>query len=534
MRFLIEQIPWGMVGSCVLSVLLAVILIRRIRPGSRDGAIALALSAAILTLQAALYFRSTVDDAFITFRFARNWAEGLGPVYQAGERVEGYTSFAWMALLALAHRVGIDIENASKVLGYGSALAGLFFTLRLSRSALEDRALAPLGPLLLALQPLWAAWTFAGMEAVFFAAALAGAAGLMVGESDAGRRPLWSAVAFGLLIWIRPEGALFAGCAWLALYPLGDLRAGGWRNAVRWALLFGAVAAPFWLWRWSYYGALFPNTLYAKTELSLGSLYRGIASLGDFGLYWGALALILIVLSLLSGRPPGALGRFLRLAVPLFLLYTVWAGGDVLHLRFFVHVLPLLVVMMLPGLENAVRLLRPVGEAASARARAVAAISAVGGFVVLAYLADARAFVTADQFGPSYVVANARNVMQADAPLGRWLHDHAAPGSRVAAWDIGALGYYSQLPIVDLFGLTDRTFAQLIHHRATPLQLLNALRASPPDYIVDYGANGVIRSNWLDSDPAWLRSHYKITSYWPDSPYTGVVLLTRVYARPSR
>ena len=530
MRFLIEQIPWGMVASCVLSAVLAGLLIRRSIGAPRGVLATFVLGAAIMTLHAALYFHSTVDDAFITFRFARNWAEGLGPVYQAGERVEGYTSFAWMALLALAHRASLDIEAASKVLSYAAGLAALVFTLRLSRSALENRALAPLGPALLALQSLWAAWIFSGMETVFFAAALAGATALMTAESEAGRATLGSAIAFGLLVWIRPEGALFAGCAFLALHPLRDLGAGRWRSAARWALVCGAIVVPFWLWRWRYYGAFFPNTFYAKTELSLGSLYRGFTSLGDFGLYWGAVGFILIVLSAWSGRPGGALGRFLRLAIPLFLLYTIWAGGDVLHLRFFVHVMPLLVVMMLPGLELIVRVLRPAWNTGPPRARSAATISLVVGFVLLAYLGDARAFATADQFGPSYVVANARNVMRADAPLGRWLRDHARPGSRVAAWDIGALGYYSRLPIEDLFGLTDRRFAQLNHHRATPAQLSSALEESSPDYIVDYGANGTVRPNWIDAK--WLWSHYAIVSYWPDSPYTGVVLLARQPSRP--
>ncbi|UCD18706.1 MAG: hypothetical protein JSV44_04065 [Candidatus Zixiibacteriota bacterium] len=32
-------------------------------------------------------------DAFITFRYARNLAEGAGAIFNHGERVGGYTSF---------------------------------------------------------------------------------------------------------------------------------------------------------------------------------------------------------------------------------------------------------------------------------------------------------------------------------------------------------------------------------------------------------------------------------------------------------
>jgi hypothetical protein len=43
------------------------------------------------------------DDAMISMRYAHNWANGEGLVWNPGERVEGYTNFGWTALLALCH-----------------------------------------------------------------------------------------------------------------------------------------------------------------------------------------------------------------------------------------------------------------------------------------------------------------------------------------------------------------------------------------------------------------------------------------------
>lgn len=40
------------------------------------------------------------DDAFISFRYARNLVEGHGLVFNPGERVEGYTNFLWVLELA--------------------------------------------------------------------------------------------------------------------------------------------------------------------------------------------------------------------------------------------------------------------------------------------------------------------------------------------------------------------------------------------------------------------------------------------------
>ena len=51
------------------------------------------------------------DDAYISFRFARNLAEGHGLVWNiGGERVEGYTNALWVFLLAGIHVTGLDIE----------------------------------------------------------------------------------------------------------------------------------------------------------------------------------------------------------------------------------------------------------------------------------------------------------------------------------------------------------------------------------------------------------------------------------------
>ena len=57
------------------------------------------------------------DDAFISYRYALNWAEGHGPVFNVGERVEGYTNFLLVAFLALCSRLGGDVVFISRLTG---------------------------------------------------------------------------------------------------------------------------------------------------------------------------------------------------------------------------------------------------------------------------------------------------------------------------------------------------------------------------------------------------------------------------------
>ncbi len=43
----------------------------------------------------ALPLHAPIDDAFISFRYARNLTEGTGLVYNPGEYVEGITNLLW-------------------------------------------------------------------------------------------------------------------------------------------------------------------------------------------------------------------------------------------------------------------------------------------------------------------------------------------------------------------------------------------------------------------------------------------------------
>lgn len=48
-----------------------------------------------------LHLNFTQDDAFISFRYVSNFIQGNGLVFNAGERVEGYTNFLWIIILSI-------------------------------------------------------------------------------------------------------------------------------------------------------------------------------------------------------------------------------------------------------------------------------------------------------------------------------------------------------------------------------------------------------------------------------------------------
>ena len=69
--------------------------------------LALILPAVVALLARVLTGPHPIDDAYITFRYARNLAEGLGLVYNPGEWVLGTTAPLWAMLLGGGYRVGL-------------------------------------------------------------------------------------------------------------------------------------------------------------------------------------------------------------------------------------------------------------------------------------------------------------------------------------------------------------------------------------------------------------------------------------------
>ena len=216
---------------------------------SKRNAILLVLGALIVaTALAVLLWRATLDDAYITFRYARHLAEGygFGAWNHTGEHVEGYSSLLWMLLLAGAARLGIDVQIASKVLGVAAALIVIAALVRRR----EDRP-AFLAGLFLALYVPFLLYAVSGMEAVAFTSLVTLA---LIGPAR------WQPLIAPLLVAMRPEGALVTAIDVLAL----AWRRERWRWIVATAAAGGLTFAAIAVHRWVAYHALAPNTYYAK------------------------------------------------------------------------------------------------------------------------------------------------------------------------------------------------------------------------------------------------------------------------------
>ena len=59
----------------------------------------------------------TLDDAYITFRYARNLTRGLGLVYNPGEYVKGYSNTFYTFLITIPELLHLDPIYSAKAVG---------------------------------------------------------------------------------------------------------------------------------------------------------------------------------------------------------------------------------------------------------------------------------------------------------------------------------------------------------------------------------------------------------------------------------
>jgi hypothetical protein len=412
-----------------------------------------------------------IDDAYISYRYAANWAAGNGLVFNPGEYVEGYTNPLWVLLIGIGLSSGLEAKLAGHILGLasgGAAMAGGYLLAR-ALLPLSARALAGLVPLLLLASAGFVRWSTSGLETALFAACIAFALTALVHE-----RRGWCCFALVLTTFARPEGVL------LAAVVLAFALHGRWRDARAWgpALVYGAAVAAHYLFRFAYYGSWLPNTFHAKVGITPASM--GFAYVGEFLSDGAAFLLLPAAFAAFALERTRAAAAFLVL----FTSYVVYVGGDILgESRFLVPILPTLAALAVSGMAQ--------GFERSVRLGAVGAllIATCGGWLVLgpsdASTGSKRRFVLA-QARLDDAQFERRGRSRASV-----LRERGDDEVLVAAAAIGSLAYYSQARILDILGLVDPVIARSPAPSDPDHALAGHARSDPsyvlsrePDYIL--------------------------------------------------
>jgi hypothetical protein len=432
----------------------------------------------------------TVDDAFITLRYARNLALGNGPTWNAGDPpVEGYTTFAWMLVGALPHALGLDglafVKLASTFLGLVTifAAAHLAFELAEGCSARARAAAAVVTFALVGFLPQLAVHAVSGMETTLFCALLSVFFRMLVrwerrAAEAPPRRALVSvselvvallALALGLT---RPEGNLVAVVA----LGLAFFRA---PTPSRRALAFGCAAfyvapgALYFAWRALHYGHLVPLSFYVKATNEPGH-FRGAKEA------WGLLTWLVLeqphVLLLFVVGMVARARRMLAVALPsafVVAFFLVPAPIMAYEWRYLFPLLPPLFACAGVGVAAGIDKLGTLrGRFARSRLLDVedpergpwlVAVACVT-LALVAFFASTRHLARSITAWTDY----GTGIQRAHAALARdLLATGMPPRSTIALVDVGAVAYYSDWRTIDTYGLNDVHIATTGAHDAT-------------------------------------------------------------------
>ena len=342
-------------------------------------AIGAALAATLILLLAhAWAYHFLTDDAFISFRYARNLSQGHGLVFNpGGERVEGYTNFLWVLILAALNFLGIAPERAANPLSLALTVVlwGLvaWFAAR-GRSGERHSWLIVVPTLALAVTRSVAVWSTSGLETRLFEVLwVAGTLRLVVEieaklEGDPPRAALapW---AFALAALTRPDALLPSASAFVlsALVLRVRLGAISRRFVLEW-LPFAVIVGAQFMFRRLYYHEWLPNTYYAKIggQLWWDSGFRYAAA---FVLEYGALLWVPLLVGAVAyhcRRGTGYVPLLFAGTILPHALYVIAIGGDHFEYRPFDLYFPFAFLLLADGARHWIERIPRAAVAAAA------------------------------------------------------------------------------------------------------------------------------------------------------------------------
>jgi len=412
------------------------------------GLVLLVLALALVAAVYGPHLGHSTDDAFITYRYARNLAGGEGLVFNPGERHLATTAPGWaVALAGIARLAGpAAIPVASGLLSLVALLGAVWL---LSRRLVPDGSALFLATCIPLAGNRWLVEVLGHEE---FAQALLVVAALELLER---LRPRAAGLVWGVAIFVRPDSAVLGAAAGLDEWrrrrrlPLSLLVA-----AVATAALGLAVV-------WALSGSALPASLRVKLAAASAPALAVVPP------YWPRLAQWCWRCWGWSGPPLFALSaagwawlvrhrrpEAVRMLVPGLVAFLFYPLLGVNFAPWYL-VLPLLLATVGAGAALVVAWRRRL------LALRLAALVLAG----LAVVAPLRWAVASAAVPPDPRTYDMR-------AAGRWIEAHSAPGDVVATVEVGLLGFACERPMLDLVGL------------CSPGVLSSAVRGQLPDLVL--------------------------------------------------
>lgn len=431
----------------------------------------------------------TADDAFITFRYADNIANGLGFVYNAGEKVLGTTTPLFTLILSLLSLIGIKTAIAALIVSL--ICCGLTAVIIYKFAGLLSFGkYAILPATIYCLFPRIMSTDTGGMETPLFAL-------LVIAAFYYQRKqmPQVSILFSSMAILTRPEGLLI-----FAIIVARNLFV-DFRKTVLIAILAVLPVASWLVFSHLYFGSVVPHSIPAK--LALYSQF-GTMSFWDsivFLLAWHNFFGIAMSIIALAGA------HWLYHQKRFGLMELIWIAGMVLFYStgkthmFLWYIAPIYPVYILIACSSIPYL--------SEKIEWMKNNSGLSSTIIVSLVIAVLLYAN---YAPLMSFKNQQMTQEKiHKSIGEYLLSNASANDVIAAEDIGYIGYYSQKKILDRDGL--------VSPQAVP-----------------YNRDGKYLEFILDSNPDWVVAspQSEISDFLKDNLFTERYEVIEWFISPSK
>jgi len=462
----------------------------------------------------AIFPKWTVDDAYIIFRYADNFANHSELTWNIGEDpIEGYTGIALPVILAFFLKFGLSPLLVSKVIGIISYFLG-GYVLHLLLRKLEVHWLAQsIVQVLYFTIPISFVHVWSGMETVMFSTLLViciyTLLNCLTSSEQKGIRETWFILFLLFLSFVRPEGVVLAGTSFIVLSYLQQKydKKEFWPFVIRFIILYIVPGLIYFIWRWQHYGQFLPNTFYAKSSAAIFNKWS-IIKLALFSIFYLSVpTIICLVLDLTNFKfvKEQIKERYSFMAQPKFLIaclaivaFAVLVNFQYLRsrllmnfeYRFFAPFFPVFLIFFGVLLSFGFYALKEIRKNKPVMYRVIV--------ILMVILFTIQLSVNVSQLN-RYMYLKESYISMMDnehIPVGLFLRANV-PSSEwlIVINDAGAIPYYSKLKTVDFSRLNDEV---LLKKNLSSSEIL--------DYFYSFNAGAVVitSSDWDKIYQPWI------------------------------
>lgn len=384
-------------------------------------------------------FDHPIDDAYISFRYAKNLILGNGLVYNPGEHVEGYTNLLWVLLAAPFIFLGFDPAHISQIFSIILSCLTVFILFFIAK-----RFTGIIGAfatsLFLVFNSSFVIWTTGGLETSLFSLLIVLFLFLLFKEKF-----FLSGFVLSLAYLTRPEGII---CFGVALFFL--LFKKNYKGAFSLLLPFILIFFLHLTFRFFYYNDILPNTFYAKVVPSNLSYQQGISYTKwflktNFGIF------SIFFLFFLFNYIKVFWALYLLVSLFLFSFYITFVGGDSFPcFRFYAPLIPLFSLLIGASFKESLYTLKKKAE--------IASILPVIVFVFLLHHTASSKAEESNQnrdYIPLY-----EKIEKGRKEIGIWFSKNLPKDTKIAVGPAGIIPYYTNFYAIDMLGLNDKHIAK--------------------------------------------------------------------------